>query len=59
VPLTGVGATDQWLHNLAEDISWDIHDAIAEGGLVAVHATVRGHQSDLHMLSDPDGQPVQ
>jgi predicted ester cyclase len=55
----GSYATAEWLHNLADDISWDIHEAIAQGDLVAVHTTMRGHQSNPHTLYDPAGQPAQ
>lgn len=55
----GFFATGQWLHNLANDIAWDIHHAIADGDLVAVHATMRGHQSNPHTLYDADGNPAQ
>jgi predicted SnoaL-like aldol condensation-catalyzing enzyme len=55
----GFHATAEWLHNLAADISWDIHEAIADGDLVAVHATMCGHQSNPHTIYAPDGQPAQ
>ena len=32
---------------------------IAEGDLVAVHATMRGHQSNPHTLYDADGNAAQ
>jgi hypothetical protein len=54
----GFFATGEWLHNLAEDIAWDIHEAVAQGDLVAVHTTMRGHQSNPHTIYDPDGRPV-
>jgi predicted SnoaL-like aldol condensation-catalyzing enzyme len=55
----GFYATAQWLHKLADDISWDIHEAIDQGDLVAVHTTMRGHQTNPHTLYDPDGQPAE
>jgi len=55
----GFYATGQWLHNLAADIAWDIHEVMADGDLVAVHATMRGHQSNPHTLYDADGNPAQ
>jgi predicted ester cyclase len=55
----GFFATAEWLHNLADDISWDIHEAIAEGDVVAVHTTMRGRQSNPHTIYDPAGQPAQ
>ena len=55
----GSYATAQWLHNLAADIAWDIHEVITEGDLVAVHATMHGHQSNPHTLYDAEGNPAQ
>jgi predicted ester cyclase len=54
----GFFATGEWLHNLADDISWDIHEAIADGDLVAVHTTMRGRQSNPHTIYDPAGRPA-
>ena len=54
----GFFATAEWLHNLADDISWDIHETVAEGDLVAVHTTMRGRQSNPHTIYDPAGQPA-
>jgi ketosteroid isomerase-like protein len=55
----GFLATAEWLHNLAADIGWDVHDAVSAGDLVAVHVTMRGHQSNPHTIYAPDGQPAQ
>jgi hypothetical protein len=55
----GFYATAQWLHNLADDITWDLHETIADGDLVAVHATMRGHQSNPHTVYGPGGKPAQ
>ena len=55
----GVIATAEWLHNLANDIAWDVHEVIAQGDLVAVHVTMRGNQSNPHTIYGPDGQAVQ
>lgn len=55
----GSYATGQWLHNLAADIAWEIHDVVADGDLVAVHATMRGHQSNPHTFYDAEGNPAQ
>jgi hypothetical protein len=54
----GFLATAEWLHNLADDITWDIHETVAEGDLVAVHATMRGRQSNPHTIYDASGQPA-
>jgi predicted ester cyclase len=55
----GFYATALWLHNLASDLGFDIHETVSEGDLVAVHATMRGHQSNPHTLYDPAGNPAQ
>ncbi|MET1004374.1 MAG: nuclear transport factor 2 family protein [Propionibacteriaceae bacterium] len=55
----GMYATGQWLHNLASDIAWDIHDVVTEGDLVALHVTMSGHQSNPHTIYAPDGSPAQ
>jgi hypothetical protein len=55
----GAYATGQWLHNLATDVTWDIHEVVAERDLVTVHATMRGHQSNPHTLYDADGNEAQ
>ncbi len=55
----GFHATAKWLHNLAADISWEVHDAIAGDDLVAVHATMSGRQSNPHTIYDPDGNPAE
>jgi hypothetical protein len=55
----GFFATGEWLHNLAADVTWDIHEAIGQRDLVAVHATMRGHQSNPHTIYDPTGRPAQ
>jgi hypothetical protein len=39
----GFYATGQWLHNVAADITWDIHHAIGDGDLVTVYS---GHDGN-------------
>jgi hypothetical protein len=47
----GFYATGQWLHNLAADITWDIHHAIGDGDLVAVYSTNAGSpEQPTHQL---------
>ena len=48
-------ATALWLRNMAPDISWDIHEVVAGGDLVAVHCTMTGHQTGDHTHYDAAG----
>ena len=55
----GFFATARWLHDFASDVAWDVHEAIAEGDLVALHVTMRGTQSGEHTVYDAAGELVQ
>ena len=55
----GVYATAEWLHNLAADIAWDVHQVIAQDDLVAAHVTMRGTQSNPHEIFAGGDEPVQ
>ena len=48
----GFYATGQWLHNLAADITCDIHHAIGGGDLVAVYSTMRGTRAAWVLAPD-------
>lgn len=52
-------ATAVWLHNLACDIHWEVHEVVCDGDLVAVHCTMNGHQSGEHVQYDGEGNPAQ
>ncbi len=41
----GFHATAMWLREAYSDIRWEVHDAVQEGELVAVHATMGGRQT--------------
>ncbi len=41
----GFHATAQWLREAYSDIRWEVHDAVQDGDLVAVHATMSGRQT--------------
>jgi predicted ester cyclase len=44
----GFWATAQWLRAAFSGLQWEIHEAIAQGDLVAVHATMSGrHTGDF------------
>jgi predicted ester cyclase len=48
-------ATALWLRNMAPDISWDVHEVVADNDLVAVHCTMTGHQTGDHTHYDNAG----
>jgi len=48
-------ATALWLRNMAPDISWEIHEVVAKGDLIAVHCTMTGHQTGDHTHYDAAG----
>lgn len=49
-------ATAAWLHNMSPDLRWDIHEIVATNDLLAVHATMSGHQTGDHVHYDDAGQ---
>jgi predicted ester cyclase len=51
-------ATALWLRNMAPDISWEIHEVVADGDLIAVHCTMTGHQTGDHTHYDPAGNAL-
>ena len=52
-------ATALWLRSAYADLNWEIHSAIAEGDLVAVHATMSGRQVGPFVTYDAEGLPRQ
>jgi predicted ester cyclase len=48
-------ATALWLRHAYADLWWEIHEAIAAGDLVAVHATMSGRHTGTHHHYAPDG----
>jgi predicted ester cyclase len=48
-------ATALWLRHAYADLHWEIHEAIAAGDLVAVHATMTGRHTGTHHHDAPDG----
>jgi predicted ester cyclase len=48
-------ATALWLRAWFDDLAFEIHDAIVEGDLVAVHNTMSGRQTGPAMLYGEDG----
>jgi ketosteroid isomerase-like protein len=52
-------ATAAWLRTMSSDCRWEIHEVVASDNLVAVHATMTGHQTGDHTRYDSDGRIVQ
>ncbi|MFG1661456.1 ester cyclase [Micromonospora chersina] len=48
-------ATSLWLRAAYSDLRWEIHDTVADGNLVAVHATMRGRHTGDFVAYGPDG----
>ena len=52
-------ATAEWLRRAYADLAWEIHDAVTEGDLVVVHATMSGKHVGPFVAYGPDGVPAQ
>jgi len=52
-------ATALWLRSAYADLRWEIHDMVADGDLVVVHATMSGRQVRTFIGYGPDGSPAQ
>lgn len=52
-------ATAAWLHEMSSDLAWEIHEVVATGDLIAVHATMTGHHTGEHVRYDADGRVAQ
>ncbi len=48
-------ATALWLRGAFSDLAWEIHDAVQDGDLVVVHATMSGRQTGPFVGYGPDG----
>lgn len=51
-------ATALWLRDAYADLDWEIHDIVAEGDLVAVHATMSGRHVRTFVVYDADARPA-
>jgi predicted ester cyclase len=51
-------ATALWLRGMFSDLRWEIHEAVADGDLVAVHVTMRGVHTGRYTKYAPDGSLV-
>ncbi len=48
-------ATALWLRGAFAELAWEIHDAVQDGELVVVHATMSGRQTGPFIGYGPDG----
>jgi predicted ester cyclase len=51
-------ATALWLRGMFSDLRWEIHEAVADGDLVAVHVTMHGVHTGRYTKYAPDGTLV-
>ena len=49
-------ATKLWLHEAFADLTWEIHDVVAEGDLAVVHCTMSGRHVRDFVGFGPDGE---
>ena len=52
-------ATALWLRDAYAELRWDIHDVVAEGDLVVLHATMSGRHTGTFVGYDADARPAQ
>jgi predicted ester cyclase len=55
---TAFYATALWLRDAYAELSWDIHEVVAEGDLVVVHATMSGQHVRTFVSYDADARPA-
>lgn len=59
---TGPGAflaSAQWLRSAFDDLSWEVHEVIADGDLVCAHVTMSGRHTRPFVVFGPDATPRQ
>ena len=49
-------ATALWLRSMFADLSFEVHDVVAEGDLVVIHNTMRGRHTGVATNYDADGR---
>ena len=52
-------ATARWLRAAFADLAFDVHDAVADGDLIAVHCTMSGRQVGPFVAYDERGEVAQ
>jgi predicted ester cyclase len=51
----GFHATAEWLRGVFDELTFEIHEAVAQGDLVVVHVTMHGRQTGVMVVHGPDG----
>ena len=52
-------ATALWLRDAYAELRWDVHDMVAEGDLVVLHATMSGRHAGTFVAYGADARPAQ
>jgi hypothetical protein len=52
----GSYATALWLRSMFSDLHWDVHEVLAQGNLVATHATMTGRHTGTYTKYNADGE---
>ncbi|MFD6161906.1 ester cyclase [Nocardia sp. NPDC060256] len=52
-------ASAQWLRSAYADMSWEVHEAVSDGGLVVLHTTMSGRQVGAFVAYDAEGKVAQ
>jgi predicted ester cyclase len=55
----GFYASALWLRAAFADLSWEIHDVVAEDDLVVLHSTMSGRHVGTFVAYDTEGRPTQ
>ncbi len=50
-------ATARWLQGMFSELRWEVDDAVGDGDLVVLHATMSGRQTGVFVGYGPDGRP--
>jgi predicted ester cyclase len=56
---TAFYATALWLRSAYADLEWQIHDVVADGDLVVIHATMSGRHVGNFVSYSPEADPAQ
>ena len=56
-PASPIGIS-RWLASAFDDLRWDVHNAVADGDLVVLHATLHGRQIGDYLGYAPTGREI-